>query len=295
MSGGGFGSMPWGGGPWGGGALGGTFVPSTFVSVLAIAENVIRVYFTAPPYFSGLLDLTDASLPSHYSIQPVAGTTGRDGNPPRPVTALFAAIGLEPASIDVTLDRPMTPSPAQYSVTVTGLVDAATAVAVPAATGTTPALYRVLVPATLDRTTPSRDIANPNSLADLAAVSPYASPASPLGTIPYDDTGDYAPDEGLVSYKKRCIRRGITKPNGFAFLPGYGVGIPQHGKKLQRASLRASLAAEWQRQILLEPETAQASVDSSVDPLNPAFVYFSVRARTKAGKSANFRLPVSIG
>jgi hypothetical protein len=32
-----------------------------------------------------------------------------------------------------------------------------------------------------------------------------------------------------------------------------------------------------------------------VDPANPSLVYFRVRARTKGGQGANFRLPVSIG
>ena len=274
---------------------GGLIIPATFMSALAIRENVIRLYFTAPVYFSGLLDPGDASNPQNYVVSPVAGTTGRDGNAPRPVSGVSVAVGTELASIDITLDRPMTPSPAQYQVASSGLLDGATSVPVPTATGATPALYRVLVPAVATAATPSRDVANPNSLPDLVAVSPYANPTSALGTLVYDDTGDYALDDGLVSYKKRVLRRGITRKNGFAHLPGYGVGIPTYGKKLQRAGLRSQLAQDWQTQIGLEPETASVSVTSSVDPSNPALVYFAVRATTKAGKSVNFQLPVTVG
>ena len=311
----GFGSDPFGSGPWGGGSSptivpgggkggggigpggggGPIIIPAAFTQAMALAENVIRVYFTAAVYISGLLDIGDAADPSHYVVTPVAGTTGRDGNPPRPVSVLFAQAGDELASIDLVLDRPMTPIPGQYSVATQGLLDGATKTPVMAASGTTLSLYRNLVALATSVAVPSRDVANPSSMQDLATSSPYANPSAPLGTYAYDDTGDYAFDEGIVSYKKRCIRRGITQKNAFAHLPGYGVGIPSYGKRLQRASLRDKLSADWEQQIQQEPETAQVSVTSRQDPATPSLVYFAVRARTKAGQSASFLLPVSIG
>jgi hypothetical protein len=288
----------WGSDPWGsgGGGGGGGGPATTLLSCLAIAENVIRLYFSAPVYFSALLDPGDASDPSHYSVTPLGTSVGRDGNPPHPMGVLFSQVGAEQASIDLVLDRPMSPAPSQYLVGVTGLLDATTGSPVTPGTAQTIALYRSMVPALADVVAPSRDVANPNSLQDFAdPVSPYANTAI-LGTLQYDDTGDYALDEGIASYKKRVLRRGITAPGGFAFLgAGYGVGIPQRGKQLARPGTRAKLAAEWERQIAQEPETVAVSVTSSVDASSPGLVRFVVRARTKAGKNVSFAVPVSIG
>lgn len=290
----GYGSGFWGDNPWGDDQPEGVST-TVLLSVLAISENVIRAYFSAPVLFTGLLDEGDASDPSHYLVTPVLSTTGADGNPPQTVSVLFATIGTEPASIDLTLDRAMTPFPAQYEVAISGLIDATTFQNIATASAVTPALYRVLLPANENFVIPSRDFANPNSFGDFAdPVSPYANTAL-LGTLQYDDTGDYALDEGVASYKKRVLRRGITNKNGFAHLPGYGVGIPSYGKKLASASTRAKLAADWQSQILQEPETLKASVDSHVDPSNPGLVFFVVKAVMKQGKTVNFKVPVSIG
>src|ERR1019366_9230019 len=78
----GWGASKWGGDPWGGSPLGG-FI---FQGAVAIAENVVRCYFSEQPYFSALLDPLDASLLTHYAVEADASTKGIDATPPRSST-----------------------------------------------------------------------------------------------------------------------------------------------------------------------------------------------------------------
>jgi hypothetical protein len=283
----GWGAEGWGSDPWGG-SLSGS--PIVFQGCVAIAENVVRLYFSETPYFSGLLDALDASLLSHYSVAPDPTTQGVDGSAARPVTVLYAEVGGDPDSIDLVLDRPMTPAPSLYSVTVTGIADAATVtpIAAPVTLGFV-GCYRRIVPPQLDSPVPSRDFANPQTPASLTGTSPLSPSAIAYGTYVVDDTGDYAFDAGVVAYKKRVLRRGMTRKNGFAHLPGYGVGIPQQGKRLASATLRQQMAADWESQIKQEPETAAVSVTTVTDPSTPSLCFFVVRARMKSGTSVNFK------
>ena len=286
----GWGASRWGGDPWGGSPLGGFL----FQGAVAIAENVVRCYFSEQPYFSALLDPLDASLLTHYAVEADASTKGIDDTPARPVAVLYAEVGADTNSIDLVLDRPLTAGPSSYSVTVAGLADAATLTVMPAPQSSGfVGLYRRIVPPQLDSPVPSRDIANPQTPASLTGTSPLSPAAIAYGTYVVDDSGDYAFDEGLVAYKKRVLRRGMTRKNGFAHLPGYGVGIPQHGKKLASASLRAQLAADWEAQIKQEPETAAVSVTTATDPKVPGLCWFIVSAKTKSGGSTKFRAPFS--
>src|ERR1019366_168730 len=118
----GWGASKWGGDPWGGSPLGG-FI---FQGAVAIAENVVRCYFSEQPYFSALLDPLDASLLTHYAVEADASTKGIDDTPARPVAVLYAQVGGNTNSIDPILDPPLTAGPPPYSVTVSGLADAAT-------------------------------------------------------------------------------------------------------------------------------------------------------------------------
>jgi hypothetical protein len=275
----------WGGGGWGGSGWGGGSGVGALQGALAVSENVIRVYFSHAPYYSGLLDPGDASNPEAYSILPVAGTVGLDGTQARSVSAIVAAVGGDPNSIDVTLDRPLTAWPAQYQVATLGLVTGAppSTTPIPDASTAFPAVYRQIVAAVPDALIASRDFANPQTAADQTT-----SQSSLLGSYPVDDSGDYAFDEGLASYKKRVLRRLITRKNGFAHLPGYGVGVPTYGKRLQKAGVRATIAADAEAQISQEPETDKVSVVARVDRSNPGLVYFIVTARTKSGQDVRF-------
>jgi hypothetical protein len=293
-----YGSDPYGGA--GGGGGGGTFV---LQAAVATAENVVRLFFSALPSWTGLLDPHDASSASHYSVAPVSGSTGGDGLPAAQATPIFATVGEDPNSIDVFLDRPMSPYPAEYSISVTGLVQAGTLTTLSPDPSTTLffGVYRALAPPSTTAAAPSADFANPVTVGTLGAGAPVvpvslAAAQTLLGTYVAGSNGDYASDQGLASYKKRVLRRGLTIPGAFAHLPTtYGVGIPAYGKKLASPSLRGRLAAEWQAQIYQEPETLSATVTAVMDPANPGLCYFVVDASMRGGAgSVRGRLPFPV-
>lgn len=272
------------------------FVPSTLGIglVMAPSENVVRVVFVAPPFWSGLIEHDDASVASHYSVTPVAGTVGLDGTPARAVSVASVArnLALDPsgATIDLTLDRPMTAAYAQYVLSVTGLSDSSRNPMSPDPQGSSPlvSLYRQIVPPSREAT-PSRDFANPQD--GTAQLTPR--PASP-GVFNVDDTGDYALDEGLASLKKRIVRRLVTAVGGFEHLPGYGVGIPAMGKKLARPAILAKKAADAQAQILQEPDVASCVVTTRIDPAFPALVFFLIVVQTKTGQPFRVAVPFPV-
>jgi hypothetical protein len=272
------------------------YVPSgaalVLESVYAPSENVVRLVFGAPVYYSGILDPGDASIPGYYTVTPVAGTTGLDGTAARSVTVVQAT--LDPSdptgsTILLTLDRPMTPAYAQYVVSVIDVADEATRTQIVAAESSQfVALYRSIVPPS-QQATPSRDLANPQA----GGVQQF--PRAPiLGSFNVDDTGDYAVDDGLTSYKKRVLRRLMTAVGGFQHLPGYGVGIRALGKKLARPSVLAKVAAAAQAQILLEPETATCTVTTTIDPQFPGLVFFVVNCQTKTGQPFRAAVPFPV-
>jgi hypothetical protein len=270
----------------------------TITSALAISENVIRVTFSEQPFFSTLLEPDDASSGRHYIVTPIAGTVGLDGNPVRSVTALYAT--QDPSdptgsTLDVVLDRPMTPAPAQYQIEIVGTTDFTTrSPSVPDPTFLTfTSVFKQVARPQLDAAAPSRDIGNPQTAGALLDPLPVTSNPLALGTFNADDTGDYSFDQGLVSYKKRVLRRGITTPNGFAHLPGYGVGIPGYGKKLASPATREKIAANYQAQILKEPETASVVVTARTGT-DPHLVFFVVKAKMKGGQSTSFALPFAV-
>lgn len=258
---------------------------------VSVAENVVRLYFNTTPYFTGLLDPYDASQVSCYEIVPAPGPKGFDDNPPRVVNAIAAKVGEDPYSIDVAIDRPMSPWPSNYQVYTSGMADAASKTPAPTQTLTYQAVYRALVPPSAHAATPSRDLANPQTLLDLAASGApnYGAVTNPLGTYVVDATGDYAFDQGLVSLKKRILRRFLTVPGSFAHLPpGYGLGILTYGKKLVRPGVLGKLIASAQAQIAQEPEVLQCAVTAKAQP--NGLVYFKIAVRLKNGQKQVFGL-----
>lgn len=281
----------WGEDPWGGALIGG----SQFQGATALRENVIRCFFSSAPFFSGLLESTDASVPTHWAVAAVDGTTGLDGTACRPVGVLFATVGSDPGSIDLTLDRPMTPAPSLYTVTASGLVTSDTLTPIPQTTVQLIGLYRRIEPPSITTAaSPTRDIANPQTLSALPGTSPLPPSVLLLGTFVTDDTGDYATDHGQVSYKKRILRMGLTNPGGFAHLPGFGVGIPSYGKRLASPAIRNRLASAWQKQILQDPDTLDATVTTSTPADAPNLCFFLVTARLKGGQGMRIQVPFPI-
>lgn len=276
----------------------GSLTPATLVctEALAVAENCIRLKFSSALYYSTILDDGDASNPIYYSVSALPLTTGYDGNPARPVGVATATLsqpgGFLPVGadfgtyVDLTLDRPMTPYPAGYQVTVAGLFSSDSTQALSPATLQLLGVYRQLVAPALDLPHPTRDFANPQNYEATAQLEVPGNIAN-LGVFPIDSSSDYALDAGFVSYKKRIFRRLMTRPGSFLHLgASYGVGIPQESKKLARATTLQRLAAEAELQIGQEPETERVKVTAAVDPNAPSLVRFVIMVKVRGGQSA---------
>ncbi len=274
---GGFGFLPFGG-----------YSTISLLAARAVSDNVVQLQFSAPVYFSGVLDANDASVPQRYAVQPIGGV-GENGVPSRPVSVVAVAVGdgqPQGSYLLVSLDRPMTPYPARYSVTVTGVVGLAGGVPLAPNPTTLPfdGLYRVLVRPNASLPTPGRDLSNPQTFA--GASDPLPNPGDPLvlGTFPVDDTGDYAFSAGIQGFKKRVYRRLITVPGGFVHLgENYGVGITRYGKKLGTAARRNQLAAAVESQVSLEPEVSKV-VCTVLTSTQPGFFGLALAIRLKTGQ-----------
>lgn len=288
----GWGNEPWGGGPWGDG------LPTTLqvVSCFAVAENVFRLGFSQPVYYSGVLDGPDSSNPDLYQVTPNLNTIGYDGNVARPLMVLTvtepmvgsAALG---TFLDITVDRPMTPFPAQYTVSATGIFSADLSQALDPNFSSAPtiAIHMVLNPSDPTVAAPARDVANPQTLG-MAQRSTIANVnlATPLGTYGYAADGDYGNSNGDDSLRERLNRRLFCKKDGFVHLPGYGVGITTYGKKLARPSTRDQLTADCQAQFSQEPEVAAVNVLSRPDGLHPELLRLSTFIKKKNGQTATY-------
>ena len=272
------------------------------MGVTAHRENVFRVEFSVPVYFSTLLDSRDAANPAKWTIAVVAGSVGMDGNPVRPllVSEIFLpgpADGVASEDVgrfvDVISDRPMTPHPAAYEVSGVDIWAADLLSTLETIEFQTPAVFKRIEPPQISTPAPTRDIANSQTLT--AARSSLPDPTNPLvlGTIQVDDTGDYAFDEGIVNLRKRIIRRLVTAKNAFAHLPGYGVGIPTYGKRLSVSSVVQDLAADAETQIALEPDVSKVRVRPVIDPNTPGLVRFQVIVRPLVGSPQRFDVPFS--
>lgn len=291
----GWGGGPWGSAPWGSGGVG----TLTLDEALAIKENVIRLTFSQPIYFSTILDPPDGSIVTKYVTGVVAGTVGRDGEPVHPVNVIAVALatvqgGIDQADygriVDVTLDRPMSPYPARYTITVSGIFSEDLVFELGATTFGFYANFKQLQPPQIDTPRPSRDMANPQTDSGLTDTIPNPN-AGQLGTFPVDASGDYAFDEGIENFKKRVFRRLVTSPGKFAHLPGYGVGVPDYGKRLAVSAIITSLASQAETQIQLEPETAKVRVLPVVDPNVPGLVRFRVLVQMRSGSGQRFDVP----
>lgn len=292
-AGGGWGAGGWGSSPWGG--------PSTgleLLNALAIRENVVRIVFSTAVYFTGVLDPGDASNPSSFVVVAVPGTFGMDEQPTRPVTAVgVRPSGLAGAQLDVTVDRPFSPAFSLYTVTAVGIRDTSGGLITPgAATQQFVGLYRELATPSLDTSVPSRDIANPQTRSALLDPLPMTDPAI-LGTIPVDDTGDYAFDEGITNAKKRIYRRVLTTQDGFAHLKNYGVGLANFGKRLGTVAVRQQLAAAIESQVHLEPDVSSVNAIVVPDVANPGVfrVRMLVKLSTQGAAQSPLTLDIPIG
>lgn len=282
--------------PWGGAGFDGD-TPS-FVSCDAIRENMFRLGFTSTIEFTRLENVRDGSVVSKYIVAPIAGTTGMDALPCQPVfvaevlLASAADVGTSFGKyIDIVTDRPMSPYPARYAVSVSRLYIVDSSIEI-SGTLATFAAYKQLCPPLLDTVIPSRDVASPQTLQSFSDPLPRAD-ALILGSFAVDDNGDYAYDEGIVNLKKRVFRRLIFKPGSFPHMPDYGVGISTYAKTIGTAAVRSNLAALAETQISLEPDVAKVVVRVVNDPSVPSLVRFRVLVQTKSGQQTKFEVPFS--
>jgi hypothetical protein len=290
----------WGAGSWGGSGWGGaTFTPGgafAAVGAFAPAENVVRLLFTQVPYYSEIFDEYDASDAAHYGVTPVAGSSGWDGNPARPVSPVQVLVSTAQANaLDVYLDRPMSPYPSRYVISYEGLASANLGVLLPPGQFTVVGLYRRLQPQSEDVVLPTTDLANPQTVSAIqgSGVGAALGPAAALGVFNVDDSGDYAFDAGVQTVKKRILRRGVTDKGAFAHLPAtYGVGLLSACKTLGIPAKRNAYAADYASQIMQEPEVVSATVTAIQDPVTPSLVHFVITAKTRTGSTVAMDHPV---
>jgi hypothetical protein len=294
--GGGWGGSSWGGWGWGSPTTSAGAV--ALVQAYAPAENIVRLTFNQQIYFSGIFDQYDAGDPTHYGISGVTGTVGNDGYTVQPVLVVTAVVSPVPNSIDVLTDRPMSPFPAQYTITMTNLATQGLAGILLSQTAQFFGCYRALQPQSEDVALPIRDLANPSTASMIqgsglgSALGPAA--VASLGVFPIDGRGDYAFDAGIQSLKKRILRRGITSKGAFAHLPrSYGVGLLDRVKSLSTPFVRDRLAAEYQSQIKQEPEVVGASVVALQDLSAPAIVHFVITVQTRTGTTLSLDHPLN--
>lgn len=286
----------WGSG-WGDGGWGGDVeLPDLLlIGAAAIRENVVRLTFSDAVYFSRILDPNDGSSTARYRVDVVAGTVGLDEFPVRPVRVVAVALGDLPNEVDLTVDRPFSPWPCKYQVLVNDLVSAVgEPLSVCPMSRTFVAHQWLILPPQQDTAVLSRDIANPSTeLATLDNPLPQAGDEAILGTVPLDQSGDYAFDEGITNLKKRILRRLIVAKGRFAHLPNYGIGLPGDLKQLMRPAVRAELESSATTQISQEPDIEKVRVQMLVNPNRPNLARFFVLVRTTKGLAFRFDVPIA--
>lgn len=285
----------WGVGEWGTSFWGVGSGPLKLIDAQPVRENVVRLFFNAPMKFTGILDPSDASSSERYDITPIAGTL--NGDDPRDVDPIIVELtevaGAGGTQIDVTVDRPFSPYPSRYRISVNQLQSKDGALLDPDFTSFEfDGLLGERGTKTRDLALPIRDIANPQTRDALLDPLPVTDDVGLLGNIPIDENGDYAFDEGITSIKKRIFRRLVTSKGHFAHLPDYGVGFPEQAKRLNTFSKRTEMAAEAEKQILQEPDVEQVSVRIINDTQNPGLFRVQIRVKTKvSGDAVNMDIP----
>lgn len=289
----GWGAAPWGASPWGGGAAAAGQL--CLGLAIAIRENVVRMFFSAPVKYTRWYDHGDASRLGCYSVS-VVGGTGIDGLAAREVSP--AAVDLvrdsDGRQIDLTVDRAFSPYGVLYAVTVTGILSASgLMLGVGANSVQFQGLQKGMPSSLVEHAVATGDIANPQTLGALFDPLPEAGKRSDslLGTYRADGTGDLAMDVGLTSFKKRVFRRLTTKKGRFGHLPDYGVTLVNSVKMLARPGVTDALAADAEEQIRMEPETEAVSVRVEVTSSGVAF--YRVAVRMKSGRTMDRAVPVA--
>jgi len=297
------GGTGWGGAPWGGGAWAGGGAPFALFFATADRENVVRLEFDAPVYWSGLGDLFDASRVDLFSITPVVNTVGLDGQPARAVTPsqVIRPTDVDPAIesyfLDIVIDRILSPFPTQYVITCSGL---ATDAAGTALLDPTQASY-AFAGCAMELVSPSfhlaergGDFANPQTLFAAQAARMVNPTSAPLGTYGADGSGDYAVERGVEAYKARLIRMILAKRGSFQHLPvDRGAGLPSLSKMLATRGRLDQVHGAIEAEVFRDPDTLTARINVL---LQTNGVYrVTVLAQMRTGPIVKFGTDLSSG
>lgn len=291
---GGWGEGAWGSDPWGGADDGSLQA----IQAVASRENAVQVVFSVPVYFSGIFDVGDASKKAYYAVAADPNSRGLDGLPPRAVSVVSVAVVDAPGFaegriLELTLDRPMSPSPSIYSVTVSPNLRTAAGDPIDAGaplqfTG----CHKQLAVQQAGTPSPkaSRDFANPQTLSEATAAG---NASATLGTFATDDTGDYALDSGALGTKKRILRRIITVPGAFVHLgTTYGAGALTYGKRLATSAARQQLVSSVETQVRQEPDVRATKATLQRSLSTPGLFHLVLLARTTYGQDLKVVVPV---
>ena len=273
--------MPWGlgGGGWGIGPWGAGFLSLT--SARAVAENRVRATFDLPLNLSGLLVLGDALRPQNYLVTPGSGA--------RAVAVVACEeVSGDDSSVDLVVDRPLSSSPLRYALRALNVLSELGLPLDPSASSAEfPGLLDKRVPREPDTLGSSKDFASPQTRADTLDPLPGVVPAT-LGSLPIDDTGDYAFDEGIANLRKRVLRRCVTRRGGFYHLPRYGLGIPYLLKRNAIPALLRRLQDDAREQIGSEPDLQGVEVAVTLERRERgAYLRVRVKGRQR-GKEFTF-------
>lgn len=243
--------------------------PLTVVRAIAVAGQVVRVVFNEEPVHRTPAGALDALNPAHY----VFTVPGGNATAPRPMGVDVAMVvgptygvgnggATDERGFDVHVDRQLIVG-VTYLVTVKNIESLAGGALGTPASASLPGVTKILETKLPARNQDLVDLANP--------------PA--VGHWVVDDSGDLTvetPDEGT---RKRVYRRGFTRKNAFAALPGYGAALDHKG--VAGLAKLAAFRVDYQNQVQEEPDVAQASVN--VAQKLSGITLIQVDAKTRRG------------
>lgn len=106
-------------------------------------------------------------------------------------------------------------------------------------------------------------------------------------TYRHEDSGDIGIQDAAASLRKRIYRRVFTDPGGFAWAPGYGVGVKVKAlAKTQRLQELASVVTE---QVQQEPDVVQAGTEVFIErTLQGTFLQVDCYVEQRGSRSRRF-------
>lgn len=236
---GGWGSGSSGTSPWGTGGSSGALAIG---AIYPVGSHVLRVEFNDAP------EANPEALGS--ALNPNLWTVTRLDTLERLYVVSVAAYSA-PLVFDLLLQKSLGSINVAHRVEASEIRDL---------TGSLMAALSAEVQGTLDHdlaTVERRIVRRRQGISDLRSVPvPVADQFG--GTLRITATGDYQRESGVPLVRKLILRRLMTAPGEFAHLPDYGAGLKVK-EPLPNRSLIA-LKKEIQRQVLREPEIAEATV-----------------------------------